>query len=152
MRRAAVIGIGNLFRHDDGVGLVAAEFLEPVRLDADVLLETGEPTRLIDAWEGRSLTVVIDAIRAGSDPGTVHRVEAGVDGFPDGGHYTSTHGAGLEAAFHLACALGRAPDRLIVYGIEPADVSEGRGLTPTVSAALPGLIDRVAQEVRALCV
>ena len=94
MTEIVVIGIGNPYRGDDGVGHAAAEALKNLRLSAEVLLQDGEPTRLVDAWEGRGLAIIVDAIRRGDPPGTVHRVEVGTDPLPAAFVHPSTHGAG----------------------------------------------------------
>ncbi len=115
-----------------------------------VLLD-GEPTRLVDAWAGRRLVVVLDSIRRGDPPGTIHRVEVGGDLLPKAERRHSTHGDGLPAAVALGRTLDRLPDRLVVWGIEPADMAQARGLSAAVAAALPDLVDRVTEEVRFLC-
>ncbi len=151
MKPAAVIAIGSPFRRDDGVGHVAAEDLRPLLPEADVLCLDGEPTRLVDAWAGRRLAVVIDAVRSGRPAGTLHRVEVGVDAFPAAGMRPSTHGFGLAEAVALGDALDLRPDALIVYGVEPEDLSTGSGLSAPVRAAVPALVARVAAEVKQLC-
>ena len=151
MTDTVVIGIGNSYRGDDGVGHAAAEMLRSILTDADVLLQDGEPTRLVDAWEGRRLAIVVDAIRRGDPPGTVHRVQVGTDPLPAAFVHPSTHGAGLESAVALGQALDRNPEKLVIFGIEPADLTEGHGLSAAVQTALPGFVRRVTEEVRTTC-
>jgi len=146
-----IIGIGNTYRADDGVGHAAAEALMGMVPDAEVLLLDGEATRLVDAWAGRRLAIVLDALRSGDPPGTVHRIEVGTDPWPATFPHLSSHSAGLESAVALGRALGRTPGVLVVYGIEPADLSNGHGLSEAVEKALPRLIGRVLEEVRSLC-
>lgn len=146
-----IIGIGNTYRGDDGVGHAAAEALMTKVPGAEVLLLDGEPTRLVDAWAGRRLAIVLDAVRGGDPPGTVHRIQVGTDPLPTTFPPLSSHSAGLESAVALGRALDRIPAVLVVYGIEPADLSDGHGLSKAVELALPGLIHQVAEEVRAIC-
>ena len=35
----------------------------------------GDPTSLIDAWDGSEHVIVIDAVCSGAEPGTVHRLD-----------------------------------------------------------------------------
>ena len=58
---------------------------------------------------------------------------------------------GLESAVALGQALDRNPAKLVIYGVEPADLTEGHGLSTVVETALPGLVQRVAEEVQAIC-
>jgi hydrogenase maturation protease len=63
--QVVVIGVGNEFRRDDGVGpAVVASLRDRVPPGVDLVLTDGEPTRLIEAWTGAVLAVVIDAVRA----------------------------------------------------------------------------------------
>ncbi len=145
-----VIGIGNTMRHDDGVGIRAVEHL---RLGGgpggrvDLVDLDGESTRLIDAWRHRDRAVVVDAALTGGPPGAVYRFEVGRDRLPDWSAGASSHQAGLVEAVELARALDRLPDRLVLLGMEAADLSPGEGLSPEVHAALPGLIDQIRAEV-----
>jgi hydrogenase maturation protease len=137
---AAVIGIGNEFRRDDGAGpAVIAQLRGRVPVGVHLVITDGEPTRLIDAWTGAALAVVVDAVRVfGSQPprpGRVHRFVLDRPG-PGTGRPASSHGFGLDDAIALALALDRMPGRLIVHAIEAADLSQGTGLTPAVAAAV----------------
>ena len=132
-----VIGVGNEFRRDDGVGpAVVASLRDQVPPGVGLVVTDGEPTRLIEAWNGAALAVVVDAVRAEPPrPGTVHRFV--VDGPGTGaGRAASSHGLGFDDAIRLAMALDRMPARLIVHAIEAADLSQGPGLTPPVAAAV----------------
>ena len=150
----AIVGIGNLMRRDDGVGLAAVGSLERSDLrDAagghiDLLTADGEPTRLIDAWRDRGKAIVIDAVQSGAVPGSIHRIEVGVDPLPAWAVGSSSHSAGLAEAVVLARTLDRLPDQLIVFGMEAADVSLGEGLSDEVSDALPSLLRHVMAEAR----
>jgi hydrogenase maturation protease len=74
-----VIGIGNEFRRDDGAGLaVVTSLRDRVPPGVEIVLTDGEPTRLIEAWTGPALAVVVDAVRADPPrPGRVHRFVLG---------------------------------------------------------------------------
>ena len=72
--RPLVIAIGNRFRGDDGVGGAVLDALaaHPKAAALDLLELDGEPTRLIDAWDGRDSVVVVNAVRLDDGtPGTV---------------------------------------------------------------------------------
>ena len=71
-----VIGLGNPSRRDDGVGWVVAEAVGRRLGDRlHVRLGDGEPARLLDAWGGARLAVVIDAMRSGAEPGSIRVFE-----------------------------------------------------------------------------
>ncbi|MDT0449525.1 hydrogenase maturation protease [Streptomyces hesseae] len=151
--RITVIGVGNEFRRDDGVGpVVVARLREGAArsgLPAGIRLVCcdGEPGRLIGLWEGAEMAVVVDAAHAHPGrPGRIHRLE--LDGYKAWQAGTaSSHGLGLGEAVELARALDRLPRRLVVYAVEGADGHLGTGLTPAVAAAVGPLTERVEQEI-----
>jgi hydrogenase maturation protease len=139
-----IIGLGNQYRRDDAVGLVAARRLkeavpEPVR----VLEESGEATALMDAWQGADTVILIDALNSGAKPGTVRRLDAHAQSIPAGFFHYSTHAFGVAEAVELARALGQLPPRLIVYGIEGKTFEAGLGLSPEVEKAAQEVVERV---------
>ena len=73
-----VIGVGNEFRRDDGAGpAVIGQLRDLVPSGVGLVITDGEPTRLIEAWTGAALAVVVDAVRAQPPhPGRVHRFVA----------------------------------------------------------------------------
>ena len=132
-----MIGVGNDFRRDDGAGPAVVARLRDLAPDGvRFVITDGEPTRLIDAWAGAALAVVVDAVRAAPPlPGTVHRFVVDGPGARTGWP-ASSHGFGFDDAIRLAVALDRMPARLIVHAIEAADLTQGPGLTPPVAAAV----------------
>ena len=146
-----VIGVGNEFRRDDGAGpAVVASLRDRVPPGVDLVVTDGEPTRLIEAWTGAALAVVIDAVRAHPPrPGRVHRF---VLDQPIGGpvRTTSSHGFGLDDAVRLALALDRMPGRLVVHAIEAEDLSQGSGLTSLVAAAAVSAASAITSDTKTL--
>jgi hydrogenase maturation protease len=144
-----VIGVGNEYRRDDGAGLaVVTSLRDRVPPGVELVLTDGEPTRLIEAWTGASLAVVVDAVRANPPrPGRVHRFE--LDRPLAGATRTaSSHGFGLDDAIQLALALDRMPGRLIVHAIEAADLTQGTGLTSQVATAVEEVASAVLADLR----
>ena len=133
--RTAVIGVGNEYRRDDGIGPIVIARLARHDLPGVTFTRCdGEPSQLIDAWTGSDLAVVIDAVLCERpEPGRVHRT--GLDTLPGSARWASTHGLGIPEAIQLADALDQAPRRLVVYAVEAADLGFGVGLSPAVAAA-----------------
>ena len=110
----------------------------------ELLEREGEPTSLIDAWEGADAVWLVDAVSSGVEAGTVHRLDASEAELPTELFRASTHHVGLAEAVELARALGRLPAQTVVYGIEGKSFQVGEELAPAVAAA----VDPVAQAVR----
>ena len=147
--QAVVIGVGNEFRRDDGAGpAVVARLRGLTPPGARLVVTDGEPARLVEAWTGAALAVVVDAVRADPpQPGRVHRLV--LDRPRPTSQAASSHGLGLDDAVALAVALDRMPGRLIVHAIEAADLGQGPGLTPPVAAAVAAVADAVLADLRA---
>jgi hydrogenase maturation protease len=146
-----VIGVGNEFRRDDGAGpAVVRRLRDLVPSGVGLVITDGEPTRLIDAWTGAALAVVVDAVRVFGPqpphPGRVHRFVLDRPG-ADVARTASSHGFGLDDAIGLAVALDRMPGRLIVHAIEAADLTQGTGLTPPVAAAVGTVAAAVLDDI-----
>jgi hydrogenase maturation protease len=109
-----------------------------------------EPTRIIDAWQGAWAAVIVDAVESGANPGTLHRVDASKTSVPAHVFRSSTHAFGVGEAIELARALGRMPERVIVYGVEGATFLAGVGLTPPVEAALDEVVEAVLGDLEHL--
>jgi hydrogenase maturation protease len=138
-----VIGIGNALRGDDGVGPAILDALRDQVPRGVTLVETdGEPTRLLEAWEGADLAVVLDAV-PGTAPGRVRRIEPKTLSPGTSG----SHGLGAGDAVELGELLDRLPERLVIFGIEGANFAFGPGLSPAVRAAIPEVLEAVLLEI-----
>ena len=148
--RPAVIGVGNEWRSDDGVGPAAVAALAG-RLPGEIelLALDGEPTRLVEAWTGRPWVIVVDAVRSGDAPGVIHQLDGTSLGKPSHGG-ASSHGGGVDMAVALGRALGRLPHQLIVLGIEAATTEHGNNRSAPVTAAFGCLLHRIQQTVAEL--
>ena len=143
-----LIGIGHDYRRDDSVGLLIARELEKRALPGTAVVEaTGGGMALIEAWRGAERVLLVDAVSAGGQAGTVHRLDAQTQALPAGLFPYSTHGWGLAETLALARLLGPWPPQFILYGIEGGDFGWGVGLTPAVAAAARQVIERLTEEL-----
>ena len=146
-----IIGIGNLYRRDDGAGPAATDLLRMrASTPFDIAVSSAEPSDLMAAWEGANAVILIDAAAAGNAPGAITRTVIGEASLPPDSSSASTHAFGVAAAIALADALGERPDAMIAYTIEGVDFGFGEGLSEHVAAAMPQLVDLVIQETAKL--
>ena len=149
--RRVVIGVGNPFRSDDGVGHRVAELLaeqSPAVPHLEVVASDGEASRLVDTWAGADLAVVVDAVATGSPPGRVDVWDPRCRPLPASGA-TSTHASGVGEAWALGQALGTLPRRLLVVGIEGACFDDGTQLSGPVADAVPTALGLVRAALEA---
>ncbi len=145
-----VIGVGNRFRRDAGVGPAVIDRLRSIGLEHVVLAESdGEAAALIMLWDQQRLAILVDAMQADPPhPGRVHRLvvpRPAVERI----RAVSAHAADVGNALETARSTGRLPYRLVVFGIEAADLGEGKGLSPAVQRAADAVAGEIALEVRA---
>jgi hydrogenase maturation protease len=136
-----VIGLGNEFRHDDAVGLIAARRLREYGLPSEE--HEGDLATLMNRWKSADGVILIDAVTSGASPGTIHRLDVSATPLKRGLFKSSTHTFDLADAVELARTLGALPARVYVLGLEVRDVSVGVGLSSEVESALPALLEEV---------
>lgn len=154
MTRVRVVGVGNPDAGDDAVGLLAVRAARP---ELEVLgvevVETGSGLHVMDLLRDVEAVIVVDAVRAprgGRSPGTIVRAEAGPEGLPaEIGSSLSSHGFGVAEVVGLAAALETAP-RVVVIGVEIADLTAGHAPSEAVASSLPEIVARVVAEAHAL--
>jgi hydrogenase maturation protease len=143
-----VIGVGNLYRSDDGAGIVAARKLQAMNLSfVRAIEESGEGTSLIEAWKGFTRVIIIDATSSGSPPGTIHKISVQEETTPSRFFHYSSHAFGVAEGIELARVLGRLPSQCVVFGIEGGSFVAGSGLSFEVSAA----VDKTVAAVLEIC-
>jgi hydrogenase maturation protease len=145
-----ILGAGNPFRQDDAAGLHAARRLKSqVPAGVIVVAAEGDLAGTIDAWNGQDAVILIDAMRSGSHPGTVLKLEAHERPVPASFSRSSTHAFGVAEAVELARALGKLPPRVVLYGIEGKSFAAGEGLSGEVERAVGEVVGRVLEEISA---
>jgi hydrogenase maturation protease len=147
-RPILVLGIGNILLSDEGVGVRVIEQMQEIPLPDDVELVDGGTAGadLLDVLAERRKVIVIDAVQADCEPGTVLRFTADDLTRPDG-IGMSLHELGLGEALTMTKQLGCAPEDVVVFGIKPRDISCGLKLSEEISASLPKVIELVLSEI-----
>ena len=151
--RLLVLGIGNALLSDDGAGLHVLTRLRheaaaapPSRVEIEYIDGGTVGLALAPLIEDADGVVVLDAMRLGAAPGTVHvHVGAQMDAVV-GCHCGTPHEVSLGDLFTAVRLLGRLPARRALIGIEPASLDWGTAPTPAVAAGLP----QAARAVQAL--
>ncbi|WP_433613146.1 hydrogenase maturation protease [Prescottella agglutinans] len=143
--RLVVIGLGNEYRRDDGLGPAVVRALRGRLPGGAEVAAVADTVDLLTAWDRARLAVVVDLVlRTPPDPGRLHRLT--VDG-PDTVGTPGGHGTDVAAALALARILGTAPGRVVLYTVEGVDVRAGVGLSPAVRRAVPAAAAAVASEL-----
>ena len=147
-RPILVLGIGNILLRDEGVGVRVIEQMQEMRLPDDVELVDGGTAGadLLDVLADRKKVIVIDAVQADCEPGTVLRFTADDLVRPDGVG-VSLHELGLGEALTMTRQLGCAPENVVVFGIKPKATACGLELSDEIAALIPNVIKLVLEEI-----
>jgi hydrogenase maturation protease len=139
-----VIGCGNRDRGDDAAGLLVAEELRKLGINAAMC--SGESSALLELWRAADRVILIDAVQTGAPLGTIHvwnaqemrtRKKSG----------RSTHALGLAQAIDLARTLDLLPRELTIFGIEARSFAPGARSSPEAEEAMHEVVERVLQDM-----
>ena len=161
--RVLVVGVGNVLRRDDGVGVEVARRLAErddlppgVRVVDTGIAGVGLVQELMDGYDA---LIILDAVRRGGSPGTLYLLEPGV---PDLSSWTDEQRRAFLADLHqvepslgltLAAALGVLPPAIRILACEPADCDVAEiGLTPSVDRAAEIAVERARRLINELSV
>ncbi len=150
MKPILILGLGNPLQGDDGAGCRVAQALEGQALPNDVqAMDGGTPgVGLLNLLEGRRRVIIIDAAEMGKPAGEVVRFRPEEVTLTGSAQRFSLHRSGVADALALARELGLALPDMVVFGVQPARVDWGEGLSPSVQAAMPKLIQAVLDEAK----
>ncbi len=139
--RTLIIGLGNPLVTDDSVGLRVAAGLRArlaQRFDIAVVEDYWGGLRLMEQMVGYDRAIVVDAIRTGAPPGTIHHLSPSDTPTQ---RSASSHDMTLQTALALGRQAGlRLPENeaILLVGIEAEDILNfGETCTPAVAAAVP---------------
>lgn len=150
MKRIVIIGFGNLMMGDDGAGIQAAQKLMKTSLTANVEVFDGGVAsfEILDEVRTADRIILIDALAAGGQPGELYRLLPENLENLKANQGLSLHEFTLIDSLRLVKALGPMPP-ILIYGIEPEDVSFRWGLTPAVEQAVERLIPMIIASMKA---
>lgn len=144
-----ILGIGNTLYTDEGLGVHAIEALEKqYGQDAQVELIDGstDGMSLLGPVEDTDYLIVIDAINAGKEGGTIIELH-GNDIPAYYGIKMSIHQLGFQEVLLASKLREKYPKNIVMIGMQPTSLELAIGLSETNEAQLPELIKRVEQQI-----
>jgi hydrogenase maturation protease len=143
-----VLGLGNMIRSDDGVGIHAIQRLQSdLRVSDEVLVLDGGTLGLdlLAYVSGARRLLVLDAVDVGARPGTVVRINAQeLESLPGGG---SVHLLGLSDLLAALRITAQPIEEVILLGVQPENTEWGLSLSPPVAAAVDKLVQAAVAQV-----
>ena len=143
-----VLGVGNLLRSDEGVGVHAARMLERVNLPPGVkIVDAGVAVAdALSSYKNIGKLVVVDAVDAKAQPGSVFRFRPR-DVARRHALLRSLHELDLFDALEMAERGGCSVGEVIVVGVQPKTTDWGLELSPEVHSRLADVVNLVVSEL-----
>jgi len=130
-----ILGVGNLLMSDDGVGIHAAQSLALDPRPGTLVVDAGtDVLSTLPFLERASRALIIDAVRAGGNPGDLFQITERQLREPEGS--TSAHAVNIIAGRHLQPPGANWPE-ILILGVEPGVLNYGMTLSEPVAAAMP---------------
>ena len=143
-----VLGLGNILLSDEGAGIKAVEEFNR-RYDVSDAVEIVDGGtmgfELLPYFEGRSHVLIIDAVKTGKKPGSIVRIDDPPVYFST---KTSPHQVGLSDVMSAAAITDTLPPYIVLFGIEPYQLTTGLHLSGDVARNISRLVDMVAAELK----
>ncbi len=150
---AKVIGFGNKYLSDDGIGPIVIEKLEKIGFSKHKNIEIIDlgtsGTDLIFHIKECPRIIIIDALDAGQDPGKIIKIkEEDIQQFCNEGLSSlSLHDLNLSDILKLSRALKLKTD-ITIIGIKPLNIELGEGLSPEIEEKIPDIISLVDETLK----
>ncbi len=146
-----ILGVGNLLMSDEGVGVHVIQ-----RLVADY--ELPEEVQVLDGGtlgmdllyylEGTENLLLVDAVQARKEPGTLVRLEGEeVPAFMS--IKISPHQLGVPDMLAAAKLKGNCyPERIVLWGVQPELMEIGLDLSPKVESQVDTIIENILDQLQ----
>jgi hydrogenase maturation protease len=147
-----ILGVGNLLMSDEGVGVhVIQRLVADYQLPEEVQVLDGGTLGmdLLYYLEGAENLLLIDAVQARKEPGTLVRLEGDeVPAFMS--IKISPHQLGVPDMLAAAKLKGNCyPQRIVLWGIQPELVEIGLDLSSTVESKVDIIIENILEQLQA---
>jgi hydrogenase maturation protease len=150
LKRTLILGVGNYLMSDDGLSVHVLERLQADNLIPDNIQMIDGGTcglDLLQYLEGISNLIIIDAVKTRNGiPGSIIRLEGNqVPVYLS--LKISPHDIGLPDLLATAKLRDLYPEKIVVFGIQPASLELGVELSPEVASKVDELIELIQREV-----
>ncbi len=151
MNDMVVIGLGSPLMSDEGVGVHLIKKMSTLGLHGSGVdfIDLGTAgARILHAVAGRRKAIFIDCALMGEKPGTIRRFTPDDVRSEKRLPRMSLHEGDLMQFIELSRKLGECPDEVVIFGIQPQDISPGLELSPVLAAQMDEYARVIAAEFK----
>lgn len=149
-----VIGLGNPLMADEGIGVALIEALAKLAAAGELPSETIEyydggcgGMYLLHTIADRKKVILIDCCLMNTEPGTLRRFTPDdVNSVKQMAHL-SLHEVDILNVIKMAEQIGSCPDEIVIFGIEPASITQQLHLNEAVQNKIPDYISEIKKEI-----
>ncbi|RCK77626.1 MAG: Hydrogenase maturation protease [Ignavibacteriae bacterium] len=147
--KTLIVSAGNTLMRDDGLGFAALQRLQQVIVNENIqFFDSGTDIfKLMTIQEEYEKIIILDAIQSGNEPGTIYRFH--LDQIDSINKNNSLHQIKLTEALKLLKVIQNnfAKSEIILYGIEPFDISFGEEISPVIQNSIKYMVDLICAEL-----
>jgi hydrogenase maturation protease len=151
-RDIGIIGLGNPLRHDDGIGLVLLDRLikDKKQFGKNIIYVDGGTggMNLLHVLSRFDVVFIIDAVDFKGKPGDTQSFSLEHIQSKKQPVQFSTHESDFTTVLGLSKQLNELPERLIVFGVQPYDMSYGTGLSKQLLNLLDEVYSHLKKEIK----
>ena len=148
--KTVVIGFGNILLKDEGIGVHIIHRFDSTARESTrdfMLIDGGTCPDILCLLPVKiAKLIVVDAVKGGSEPGTIYRFTPTDIKFKSG-MITSLHQLDLEEGLRMMELLGKSPEAVIIIGVEPSEIEWGLEISPQLEKKIPKVIQLLEQEI-----
>ena len=144
-----IVGCGNLYRKDDGIGVVEGQRLQSYfskhpQTDLQIVEAGTNGIDVLLQAQGASKLTIIDACSSGSEPGVVFQV-SGLDLIHQPSPSFNPHNFRWDHAVQAGRIIfqNEFPQDITVFLVEVLDTTFGENLSPPVAASVEKVCARI---------
>lgn len=148
--RILILGVGNILYTDEGFGVrVAEELIQRYEFSPNVEVLDGGTLglKLMGPIMESDYLIIVDIVLNEGQPGDMFRL-LGDDLSKACAFKNSMHQTDLLDTLSQCSLVGKVPDDVVLYGVEPFNYQDlSAALSPVLEARLPEVMDAVLAEV-----
>jgi hydrogenase maturation protease len=153
-KKLGVIGLGNPLRRDDGIGILLLQYLQQNKKELSQTIDFFDGgtsgMNLLHLIEDYDTIFLLDAVDFKGKPGEMKKFTIDEIKNQKLSLSLSTHEPDLLSVIMFLKGLEKIPKKLLIFGVQPKDMSYGMELSDELQDVLPELQEQILKEIQSL--
>jgi len=153
-KKIGINGLGNPLRRDDAVGLLLLQYLQQNKKNLSKTIDFIDGgtsgMKLLHLLKNYETVLVLDAVDFKGKPGEIKQFTVDEIKNQKIQIFLSTHEPDFLTVYALLTEFDEVPAQLVIFGIQPKDISHGTRLSQEINCILPLLQKRIFKEIQSM--